>query len=179
MSVAFDDAKRACPRMQTRYCRSQQPDRLKISVRCVHDEGTIMKLMLLRNFLLIDAAVLFLLGGLLIFFPTRVENAFHFADLPPGVAYIIGMWGCALMTMGVGYVLASGNPVRHILWVQVGILRGASECVLGAIFLARGVVTLQQAALGIITAAIITIGYLALYPRKPRLARAAAGARSS
>ena len=132
-----------------------------------------MKLMLLRNLLVIDAAVLFLLGALLIFFPIRVEHAFHFTDLPGGVAYIIGLWGCALVTMGFGYVIAAGNPLRHVIWVQVGILRGAAECVLGVAFLARGIVTFQQAGLGIIVAAVMSIGYLALYPRKPRLAQAA------
>ena len=52
-----------------------------------------MKLSLLRYLLIIDAAVLFLLGALLIFAPVRVERAFHFQDLPPAIAYIIGLWG--------------------------------------------------------------------------------------
>ena len=137
-----------------------------------------MKLTLLRNFLLIDAAVLFLLGGLLIFVPLQVEHAFHFQDLPAGVSYIIGLWGCALATMGFGYVVAATNPVRHVVWVQVGILRGASECILGAICLARGIVTFQQVGLGIIVAALISLGYIALYPRKPRLVPAQGAAPS-
>ena len=53
-----------------------------------------MKLLLLRGLLVFDAAVLFLLGGLLIFVPAQVERAFHFQDLPPAGAYLIGMWGC-------------------------------------------------------------------------------------
>jgi hypothetical protein len=135
-----------------------------------------MKLILLRNFLLIDAALLFLLGALLIFMPAAIERAFHFNDLPEGVSYIIGLWGCALATMGVGYVVAAANPIRHVVWVQIGILRGAAECVLGAVFLARGIVTFQQVGLGIIVAAVISLGYIALYPRKPRLIRASQGA---
>lgn len=138
-----------------------------------------MKLILLRNFLLIDAAVLFLLGALLIFMPAQVERAFHFQDLPAGVSYIIALWGCGLASMGVGYVVAAGNPVRHIVWVQVGILRGAAECLLGIIFLARGTVTFQQAGLGIIVAGLMALGYVALYPRKPRLAPVSKGATPS
>jgi hypothetical protein len=138
-----------------------------------------MKLILLRNFLLIDAAVLFLLGALLIFMPAQVERAFHFRDLPEGVSYIIGLWGYALATMGVGYVVAAGNPARHLVWVQVGILRGAAECVLGIICLARGAVTFQQAGLGIIVAALMALGYVALYPRKPRLLPASKSATPS
>lgn len=129
-----------------------------------------MKLILLRNFLLLDAAMLFLLGALLIFLPVPVEHAFHFTDLPTGVSYIIGLWGCALATMGYGYVVAAGHPVRHVVWVQIGILRGAAECVLGAVFLARGIVSFQQVGIGIIVAAVISVGYIVLYPRKPRLA---------
>jgi hypothetical protein len=132
-----------------------------------------MKLILLRNLLLIDAAVLLLLGGLLIFMPVQVERAFHFNDLPAGVSYIIGLWGCALVTMGLGYVVAATHPTRHIVWVQIGILRGICECLLGAIYLARGVVSFQQVGFGIIVAGLLALGYIALYPRGPRLASAA------
>ena len=128
-----------------------------------------MKLILLRNLLLIDAAVLLLLGGLLIFMPERVERAFHFNDLPAGVSYIVGLWGCALVTMGVGYVFAASNPARHIVWVQIGILRGVSECILGLAYLGRGVVTFQQVGFGIIVAGLMALAYIALYPRGPRL----------
>jgi len=133
----------------------------------------IMKLILLRNLLLLDAAVLFLLGALLIFLPKPVEFAFHFKDLPDGVSYIIGLWGCAMATMGLGYVVAATNPIRHVVWVQVGIARGAFELVLGLVCLARGTATFQQAGFGIIVAGLISLGYLLLYPRQPRLIRKA------
>lgn len=128
-----------------------------------------MKLILLRNLLLVDAAVLLLLGGLLIFMPEQVERAFHFNELPAGVSYIIGLWGCALVTMGIGYVIAATNPARHIVWVQIGILRGVSECTLGLVYLGRGVVTFQQVGFGIIVAGLMALAYIALYPRGPRL----------
>ena len=130
-----------------------------------------MKLTLLRNLLLLDAVVLFLLGALLIFLPKQVELAFHFKDLPDGVSYIIGLWGCALATMGLGYIVAATNPIRHVVWVQVGIARGAVELVLGLVCLARGTATFQQAGFGIIVAGLISLGYILLYPRQPRLIR--------
>jgi hypothetical protein len=128
-----------------------------------------MKLTPLRFLLMLDAAVLFLLGALLTFAPGRVEQAFHFRDLPPAVSYMIGMWGCVIATLGIGYVVAATNPIRHVVWVQVGIARGALECLLGVVYLARGIVTFQQAGFGIIVAALISIAYIVLYPRKPRL----------
>jgi len=128
-----------------------------------------MKYSPLRILLALDAAVLFLLGLFLILAPKQVELAFHFKDLPNGVSYIIGLWGCILATMALGYGVASTDPIRHVVWVQVGIARGALECVLGTIYLARGVVTWQQAGFGIVLASLITVAYLVFYPRKPRV----------
>src|SRR5437660_7661109 len=133
-----------------------------------------MKLTLLRYLLMVDAAVLFLLGACLIFAPRWLEMAFHFQDLPGAVSYLIGLWGCVFMTLGFGYVIAATHPIRHLVWVQVGIARGALECLLGMVYLARGVVTWRQAAFGIVTAAVITGAYAALYPRRHLPPRAAA-----
>ena len=127
-----------------------------------------MKLSPLRILLALDAAVLFLLGALLILAPRRVEFAFQFKGLPEGVSYIIGLWGCVLVTMAIGYAVAATDPIRHVVWVQVGIARGALECILGVCYLAWGVVGWQQAGFGIIVAALITLAYIVFYPRKPR-----------
>ncbi len=124
-----------------------------------------MKKTLLSNLLLLDAALLMLLGAALIFFPVRAEMVFGFKDLPAGVSYILGLWGCMLATMGLGYVVAASDPMRHLVWVQIGIARGALECVLAGVCLARGIVGVQQAGFGIAVAAFITVAYLAVYPR--------------
>jgi len=124
-----------------------------------------MRLTLLRYVLMIDAAVLFLIGVLLIFLPKQVEVAFHFVELPAAVSYLIGLWGCVFATMAGGYVIAATEPLKHVIWVQVGIARGALECLLGVVYLMRGIVTWQQAAFGLVTAAAITGAYCALYPR--------------
>jgi hypothetical protein len=133
-----------------------------------------MKLSLLRLLLRLDAAVLFLLGALLIFAPQSVERAFQFKELPTAVNYLLGMWGCALATLGIGYFQAAAHPLRHVLWVQIGIARGALECFLGTICLVRGIVTFQQAGAGIIVAGLMALAYVVLYPRKPRLVESTA-----
>ncbi len=130
-----------------------------------------MKQTLLRNFLMLDAAVLFLMGALLVLLPEQVEQTFAFRNLPTGVHYIIGLWGCALAALSIGYVVAARNPIRHIIWVQVGIARGAAEAVLGLVCVAQGIVTFRQAAFGIFVAGLMSLAYLILYPRKPRLLR--------
>jgi hypothetical protein len=127
-----------------------------------------MKLFLLRGLLLVDAAVLFLLGGLLVFAPAEVERTFHFQDLPPAVAYFFAMWGCVMGTLGFGYLVAVTHPLRHRAWINVGIIRGALECGLGIFYLARGTVTFQQAGLGTLVAGGMALAYILLYPRLPR-----------
>ena len=125
-----------------------------------------MRKLLLRFLLCLDAGILFLLGTALILAPHRVEAAFHFQDLPPAVGYLLGMWGCVLVTMALGYAVAATDPIRHVVWVQVAIARGALECIFGAVYIARGIVTLQQGGFGIVVAALVTVAYLALYPRE-------------
>jgi hypothetical protein len=127
--------------------------------------SSLVKLRVTGLLLALDAAVLFLLGTLLLVLPRHVLLAFGFVDLPIGVTYIIALWGCALLTMAIGYWKASADPVRHLVWAQVGIARGALEFGVGIIYLARGVVTFRQAGVGIILAGLFALAYLIFYPR--------------
>jgi hypothetical protein len=124
-----------------------------------------VKLRVTAILLALDAAVLFLLGTLLLVLPRHVLFAFGFADLPLGVIYIVALFGCAVLTMAIGYWKASADPVRHLVWAQVGIARGALECAVGILYLLRGIVTFRQAGLGIILAGLFAAAYLCFYPR--------------
>jgi hypothetical protein len=124
-----------------------------------------VKLRVTSILLALDAAVLFLLGTLLLVLPRHVLFGFGFFDLPLGVTYIVALFGCALLTMAIGYWKASADPVRHLVWVQVGIARGALEFGVGIIYLLRGIVTFRQAGLGIILAGLFAGAYLIFYPR--------------
>jgi hypothetical protein len=128
-------------------------------------ESSSVKLRVTGLLLALDAAVLFLLGTLLLVIPQHVLVAFGFVDLPIGVTYIIAFWGCCLLTMAIGYWKASADPVRHLVWVQVGIARGALEFGVGIVYLLRGIVTFRQAGLGIILAGLFALAYLVFYPR--------------
>ena len=130
---------------------------------------TRMKLTLLRYLLMIDAAVLFLLGLLLIFAPAKLEVAFHFDALPPAVSYLIGLWGCVFVTLSGGYAIAATNPLQHVAWIQIAIARGVLECLLGLFYVIHGIVSWEQAAFGIIAAGCISFAYLVLYPRRRSL----------
>lgn len=123
----------------------------------------------LRVVLIVDAAVLFLLGASFLFAPGAVALTFGFQELPRGAYFLIGLWGCALLTMALGYVAATRDPFRHAIWVQVGIARGTLECLVGIVYMARGIVTPNQALVGTVMAGVIALAYLALYPRDPAL----------
>lgn len=124
-----------------------------------------VKLRVTSILLALDAAVLFLLGALFLVLPQHVQQAFGFVDLPIGVSYIIALWGCALVTLALGYWKAAADPVRHLVWVQVGIARGALECGVGIVYLCRGVTTFRQAGVGIILAGLMALAYYLFYPR--------------
>jgi hypothetical protein len=128
-------------------------------------DSSSVKLRVTGLLLALDAAVLFLLGTLLLVIPQHVLVAFGFVDLPIGVTYIIAFWGCCLLTMAIGYWKASADPARHLVWVQVGIARGALEFGVGIVYLLRGIVTFRQAGLGIILAGLFALAYLLFYPR--------------
>ena len=120
----------------------------------------------LRMLMMMDGVVLTGLGALFITVPRRIEVAFHFQNFPPGVDYMVGLWGCAFATLGLGYVLAAVEPRRNVIWVQMGIARGVLEVVFGAMCVFRQVITWEQGAFGIFTAAFIAAAYAVLYPRK-------------
>lgn len=118
---------------------------------------------------MLDSAILFLLGIALIFAPQRILLVFQL-QLPPAAFYLVGLWGCVFVTLAWGYAVAATNPLKHIVWIQVGIARGILETIVAVAYVLQGFVTFGQASFGIVVALLVTISYLALYPRKSNLA---------
>ena len=119
----------------------------------------------LRLLLVIDAAALLLLGLAFVLAPQLTAGAFGFKGLSSEFAYLIGLWGCALATLSAGYAAAAFNPLRHTLWIQVGIARGALECLWGLCGLLQGTVTWHQAGFGTVLSGLVALAYIVLYPR--------------
>ena len=121
---------------------------------------------LLRLLLAVDAVVLLALGLVLFFVPARALELFHFQNLPGGVHYMVSLLGAVFLSLAFGYAVAATNPLRHVVWVQMGILRGALELALGLVSLSRGLVTWEQARFGLGVAGLLVIAYLVFYPRR-------------
>jgi hypothetical protein len=119
---------------------------------------------MLRVLLAADSLVLLALGGLFMAVPGKVGLIFGFTDLPPAAGYMIGLWGCAFISLGVGYGCSVEDPIRNVNWVRAGIVRGALECAFGFIVVEQHLVTWHQAAFGTIIAGAITTAYVILYP---------------
>jgi Trk-type K+ transport system membrane component len=114
---------------------------------------------------MLDAIILAVLGVLLILEPRRIETFFHFNELPTIVSYLIGLWGCVLLSLAAAYALVSRDPIHHRLWIDIGIVRALIEAIFGAVSMARGTVDFSQAGFGTILAAALAFGYILLYPR--------------
>jgi len=125
-----------------------------------------VRLRVLRILLGVDAAVLLAMGGLFMVIPAKVGLAFGFHDLAPAAFYLIGLWGCALISLGTGYVFAMTDPMRNLAWVAAGIVRGLLECIFGFLVLGQHLVSWNQAAFGTIVSGAIALGYILLYPRQ-------------
>jgi hypothetical protein len=125
----------------------------------------------LRALILADASVLMLLGVALIFRPQGVAQALDFRDLPASGDYLIGIMGGLFLTTGLGYLAALRDPLRNLIWIQLGIARGALEVLLGVVYISLGTVSWRQAGFGLIAAATIGAGYLFFYPHPPKLKR--------
>jgi len=121
---------------------------------------------MLRVLLAADATVLLALGASFMAMPARIGLAFGFYGLAPMECYVIGLWGCALISLGVGCACAAGDPLRNVNWVRAGIVRGALECAFGFIVVGQHMIAWRQAALGTVIAGAIAVAYIALYPRE-------------
>lgn len=132
---------------------------------------SVMRFPALRALLLADAVALMLLGLALLFRPQAVANALDFRNLPASADYLIGIMGTLFLTTGLGYLAALRDPLRHLIWIQLGIARGALEVLLGLIYLQLGAVSWRQSGLGLIAAAAIVVGYIIFYPHPPKLKR--------
>jgi hypothetical protein len=121
---------------------------------------------LLRVLLAVDALIPFALGLVLFFVPARALELFHFGTLPGGVTYMVSLLGAVFLSLAFGYGVAATNPLRHVVWVQMGIVRGGLELALGLVCVSRGLVTWEQTRFSLAVAGLLVIAYVVFYPRK-------------
>jgi len=140
-----------------------------------------VRLRLLQVLMALDAVVLMALGVLFMTAPSFLGMSLRIRGIPtlegvshdnyfsmirsmPELDYMIGLWGCALISLGIGYLFSIRHPARNVNWARAGIVRGALECMFGFVAMQHHFVRWDQAALGTVVAGAFAAAYLILYP---------------
>ena len=83
--------------------------------------------------------------------------------------FLLGSWGWLTALMGLGVLLASRDPIRHILWLRIVTV----ACVVGAVYdlthFVAGSASLGMIASDLIVFALFGTLFVAAYPRSPRI----------
>ena len=83
--------------------------------------------------------------------------------------FLLGSWGWLTALMGLGVLIASRDPIRHILWLRIVTL----ACVVGAVYdlthYVAGSVTFGSIASDLIIFTLFGTLFVAAYPRSPRI----------
>lgn len=124
-----------------------------------------IRLQLLGFAMRVDALVLGALGLGMLVAPKGVLELFKFGPLPPGVSFILGMYGAVMLTLGVAYWQGSALPGQHLVLARIGILRAAVEIFMASYWIAVGAVSLRQGAAGVFLPVWFGLAYALLYPR--------------
>ena len=114
---------------------------------------------------LITCGVIHILLGLtLIVAPYQTGSLFGFGEIASYVPYLTALLGGGFIAVAVWFIVAGGDPVRHISLVKLAILWSSLGVVTGLYSMLQGAVDFSQAGTGIILDAVFVIAFLAFYP---------------
>ena len=134
--------------------------------RTVHRRLAVGQAMgVLAVLMLLDALVLLVSGGVLMVRPVAVGRSLGLVRFNRVWLVPLGLWGCTLVALGVGYLLGAANPWRSRVLVQLGLVRGALEFGLGLYYLAKGIAVGLPLELTVALAGFFAAGYAVCYPR--------------
>ena len=125
-----------------------------------------MKL-LLRLFLLL-AGLVSLAGGIIMLYrPEMALEHMNFAPFTMENNYFLGLLGAMKAALGIGFLLALGNPYKQRIIIQVGWLAYLFSVALIIYQYVSKAISFDQAKYGFVIHAIFLIAFTILYPRKP------------
>lgn len=119
--------------------------------------------------LLINGFIDVIVGLILIFLPKQFASLLGYPELPQDVNFIIGGWGIAALTFGVGRVLASNRTERYRLWAILGLLEGIALMTLCLRYWLGGVLIFMQVSMPLLIAVFFSIAYAVSYPTWSRM----------
>ena len=110
--------------------------------------------------------ILFGLGDIIA--PDQSSKLFGFAEAPDFVNWVAALGGASYLASGVWVIVASRDPVRHILWVKFLITKSWLFTLVTAYTILRGYVSFSQVGVLLVLFAIFGILFLAFYPWPPK-----------
>jgi hypothetical protein len=120
----------------------------------------------LKVMMIVWSAVVILLGLAYIFFPVQLGEMGDFEKAPVWVEYILALVGICYIAAGAFVIMASRDPLKHIMWVQFAIAMAILEVIIVASSIGRGLVTFNQEGIALIVNAVFAVIFLVLYPRR-------------
>ena len=119
--------------------------------------------------LFINGVIDVFVGLSLIFLPKQFASLLGYPELPQEVNFIIGGWGIAALTFGVGRVLASNREERYRLWAILGLLEGIVLMTFCLRYWLGSVLIFMQVSVPLLIAVFFSIAYAVSYSTWSRM----------
>jgi hypothetical protein len=100
--------------------------------------------------------------------PDQSSKLFGFGEAPDWVNWLGAMAGASYVAAGVWVIVASRDPIRHILWVKFLVTKSWLFTLVTAYSLIRGYVSFSQVGALLILFAIFAVLFLVFYPWRPK-----------
>jgi hypothetical protein len=110
-------------------------------------------------------AVIGILFGLaFLFFPNQMGAGFGLSQVPTYVQYFLALLGNMYIVTSICVILATRDPLKHILWVQLAITGSLMDMIASLVFIIRGSLTFSQGGDNLIINIILVPALLIFYP---------------
>jgi hypothetical protein len=120
----------------------------------------------LKIILVVAAIVAFFWGTVMLIVPGLAGSLINFPEFSKEAKYIASLLGAVYFALGVGFVLASRDPIKNIAWIQAGIVSYALSLGASIYYLANGSLLWSQAIVGFVIQVVFLIAFSVFYPRK-------------
>jgi hypothetical protein len=119
----------------------------------------------LKIAMILWAAVSILYGLYFLFLPQKVYSGLGLEQAPGSMTFFLGSFGIACIIPSIFVILATRDPLKHIMWVHMALAWSLVDIITTSYFIIQGNMTFSQAGIGIILDIIfIVVVSFILYP---------------
>ena len=122
-----------------------------------------------KNVLLINGLINIGVGLCLIFLPIQMANWLGYPQLPDYMPFVIGGWGIASLTLGLGRTSASRDKRKYRLWAFLGLLEGFVLSLFCLRYWLGGALTFRQVSVPFLIAVFFGAAYAVSIPTWSRV----------